>query len=409
MAETQVAERDRGKQLKRPWADANLARWKSRMKLAVPRSTGPDEHRVALVPETCAKCKKLGLEVLVETGAGGGASFPDAEYEAAGASIASDASALYKQADAVVMLQAPSAGEIKQMRSGMILFCILNPLVRHELVNQLNERGISALALDMMPRISRAQKMDVLSSQSTVAGYKAVLLAAAQCGKMFPMMMTAAGTIKPAKVLVLGAGVAGLQAIATAHRLGAVVEAFDVRPAVKEQVQSLGAKFVEVQAPQEDAEDKGGYAKEMSAAYKEKQQEAVARHVKENDIAISTALIPGKPAPVLITAAMVRAMRPGSIIVDLAAEAGGNCELTKPGKTVVENGVTILAPTNLPSSIAYHASQMYSRNVGSFLQDLVKDGKIELNMEDECVSGTLITHGGKVVHPRVREAMGNSA
>jgi NAD(P) transhydrogenase subunit alpha len=258
-----------------------------------------------------------------------------------------------------------------------------------------------------MPRITRAQKMDVLSSQSTVAGYKAVLLAADELPKMFPMLMTAAGTITPARVLVLGAGVAGLQAIATARRLGALVEAFDVRPAVREQVQSLGAKFVEVEAPQEDAEDRGGYAKEMSEAYKLKQAEAIARRVKECDVAISTALIPGKPAPRLITAEMVGTMRPGSVIVDLAAEAGGNCELTRlDDRVVTGNGVTILGPRNVPAQVAYHASQMFSRNVGSFLQDLVKDGQLRLSLEDECVAGTLVTQGGSVVHPRAKELLG---
>lgn len=376
------------------------------MKIAIPKATSQGERRVSLVPETCTRLKKLGLEVLLEAGAGLSAGFTDQEYEAAGARTVHDAATLMQEADIVVMLYSPDEAELSIMRSGTTLFSILSPLTRHDVVRQLAERGITSLAMDMMPRISRAQKMDVLSSQATVGGYKAVLLAAIELGKMFPLLMTAAGTLTPAKVLILGAGVAGLQAIATARRIGAVVEAFDVRPAVKEQVQSLGAKFVEVEAPTEDAEDKGGYAKEMSEAYKQKQSEAIARHVKDADVAISTALIPGKPAPLLITSAMVAEMRPGSVIIDLAAEAGGNCELTRAGERVeTPNGVLILGPRNLPSTVPYHASQMYSRNIASFLQDLVKNGQLTLSMEDECVAGTLVTHGGKVVHPRLKELM----
>lgn len=376
------------------------------MKIAIPKATFEGEQRVSLVPETCTRIKKLGLEVLLEAGAGAGAGFPDHEYEAAGARVMADGSAMMQEADIVVMLYPPTEAEISRMRSGMTLFSILNPLIRHDVTRRLAQRGITALAMDMMPRISRAQKMDVLSSQATVAGYKAVLLAASELRKMFPLLMTAAGTLTPAKVLILGAGVAGLQAIATARRLGAVVEAFDVRPAVREQVQSLGAKFVEVESPAADAEDKGGYAKEMSEAYKQKQAEAIARHVKDADVAISTALIPGKPAPRLITSAMVATMRPGSVIIDLAAEAGGNCELTRPGERVMtDNGALVLGPRNLPSTVPFHASQMYSRNIASFLQDLVKNGQLTLSMEDECVAGTLITHGGQVVHPRIKDLM----
>lgn len=376
------------------------------MKIAIPKATLEGETRVSLIPETCARLKKLGLDAVFERGAGYAAGFTDAEYEAVGARACDTADQLFGEADIIVSVYPPTDTDLSRLRSGCTLFSILNPLVRHDLVRRLAEGGVTSLAMDLMPRISRAQKMDVLSSQSTVAGYKAVLLAAVELNRMFPMLMTAAGTLAPAKVLVLGAGVAGLQAIATARRLGAVVEAFDVRPAVKEQVQSLGAKFVEVEAPAENAEDKGGYAKEMSEAYKLKQKEAIARHVKESDIAISTALIPGKPAPILITAEMARSMRPGSVIVDLAAEAGGNCELTTPGERVIENGVLVLGPTNLPASVPYHASQMYSRNVGSFLQDLVKDGQLVLKMDDECVAGTLVTQGGQIAHPRVREAIG---
>jgi NAD(P) transhydrogenase subunit alpha len=375
------------------------------MKLAVPKATVEGECRVALIPETIGRLQQAGLEVLVESSAGFAAGFPDSAYEAVGAKMVGDTAALYEEADAVVMVGAPSDQELARMKPGTIFIAPFNPLSRHDLVGKLAGRGLRALSLDMMPRISRAQKMDVLSSMSTVAGYKAVLLAAVELGKMFPMLMTAAGTIAPAKVLVLGAGVAGLQAIATARRLGAVVSAFDVRPEVKEQVESLGARFVEVDAPAEDAQDAGGYAKEMSEAYLARQKEAIARQVMDSDIVISTALIPGKAAPLLITAEMVKGMAPGSVIVDLAAEGGGNCELTNPGESVRIHGVTIMGPENLASSIPYHASQMYSRNVGAFLLDLVKEGQIVLDKEDECVVGTLITENGEVVHDRVRQAM----
>lgn len=379
------------------------------MKIAVPKPATEGENRVSIVPETCTRLKKRGVEFLVEAGAGEDAGFLDREYAAAGARIVSDRHALFQEADAVVTIQPPAQFDLSQMKRGTVLFCIMNPLVNHDVVRDLADNGIDGIAMDMMPRITRAQKMDVLSSQSTVAGYKAVLIGAATLGRMFPMLMTAAGTITPARVLVLGAGVAGLQAIATARRLGAVVEAFDVRPVVKEQVESLGARFVVVDAPQEDAQDAGGYAKEVSEAYKRKQTEAIAKHAAEADVIISTALIPGKRAPRLITADMVRSMRAGSVIIDLAAEGGGNCELTRPGETVVDNGVYILGPKNLPASVPYHASQMYSRNVAAFLEDLVKDGSLTLNMEDACVAGTLITRDGEVIHPRVRDAMGMSA
>lgn len=376
------------------------------MRLAVPRPSSEGETRVALIPESVAKLKKAGMDVLVQAGAGRPASYADPDYEKAGARVVTDIAALYGDADVVALVHPPGDAEIAQLRSGVILVSLLNPLVRHDLNNALAERGISAFSLDLVPRITRAQSMDVLSSMSSIAGYKAVLLAATTLGRIFPMMMTAAGTIKPARVLVLGAGVAGLQAIATAKRLGAVVEAFDVRPVVKEQVESLGARFVIVEAPSEDAQDKGGYAKEMSEAYKQKQKETIHQHVKECDVAISTALIPGKPAPKLITAEMVRDMRLGSVIVDLASEAGGNCELTRPGENVVDNGVTIMGPKNLPASVPYHSSQMFSRNLTAFLLNMTKEGRIELNMDDEIVRDTLVTRDGQVVNARVRQEMG---
>ncbi|MCB9852966.1 MAG: Re/Si-specific NAD(P)(+) transhydrogenase subunit alpha [Phycisphaerales bacterium] len=376
------------------------------MNIGIPRSTDDGELRVAIVPETAQRLKKLGLDVIVETGAGAAAGFSDDDYTHAGATIASSAADVFARADAIAIVHAPNDETFGHLRKGQMLFAVIRPLTEHDLVKRLADAGVTAIAMDMMPRISRAQKMDVLSSMSTIAGYKGVLLAAAELTKMFPMMMTAAGTITPAKVLILGAGVAGLQAIATARRLGAVVEAFDVRPAVKEQVESLGARFVEVAAPQADAEDAGGYAKEMSEDYKRKQGELVDKHARESDIVISTALIPGKKAPILISAETVRGMKSGAVIMDLAAEGGGNCELTKLGERVVEKGVVILGPRNLPSSVPFHASQMFSRNVGAFLQDLTKEGKIRLSEEDECVVGTVITQDGEVKHARVREMMG---
>lgn len=376
------------------------------MTIGIPRSTDDGEHRVAIVPETVQRLKKLGLSVVVESGAGSASGFDDGTYTHAGATVVAGAADVFAQADAIALVHAPNDDTFNHLRSGQMLFTVLRPLTEHELVRRLAEAGVTAIAMDMMPRISRAQKMDVLSSMSTISGYKGVLLAASELNKMFPMMMTAAGTITPAKVLVLGAGVAGLQAIATARRLGAVVEAFDVRPAVKEQVESLGARFVEVAAPQEDAEDAGGYAKEMSEDYQRKQGELVHKHACESDIVVSTALIPGKRAPILIPRETVNGMKPGSVVMDLAAEGGGNCELTQLGERVVANGVVILGPKNLPASVPYHASQMYSRNIGAFLQDLTKDGTIELNPEDECVVGTVITQNGEVAHARVRDTMG---
>jgi len=375
------------------------------MKVAVPKSTRQGEARVAIVPETCGRLhKKSGLQFIVQAGAGDAAGFSDAEYEVAEARIVPEASSLFAEADAIVTVQ-PPVEDIGQLRDGVMLFCTLNALTDAATVRRLAEARVTTFAMELMPRISRAQKMDVLSSMSTVAGYKGVLLAASALNKMFPMMMTAAGTITPARVLVMGAGVAGLQAIATAKRLGAVVEAFDVRPAVKEQVESLGAKFVEVDAPQEDAEDAGGYAKEMSEDYKRKQGELVAQHAADSDVIITTALIPGKKAPILISAETIRDMRPGSVIVDLAAEGGGNTDFTRLGETVVESGVTILGPENLAGSVPFHASQMYSRNVGALLLDMAEDGAIEINMGDECVAGTLVTREGEILHERVRRAM----
>lgn len=365
------------------------------MKVAIPKETAADERRVALVPDSIPPLTKLGLEVLVEKGAGAGAYFADADYEKAGAKIIADAAALFSQADIVLKVQKPSEREAALLREGAVTISFLQPSSSANLIKILAERNVTAFSMELIPRISRAQKMDALSSQANLAGYKAVLIAASSLGKYFPMLMTAAGTIPPAKVLVLGAGVAGLQAIATAKRLGAQVWGYDVRPAVKEQVESLGAKFLEFQLSQKDTEDKGGYAKELSEEDKKRQQQWLADQTKDFDVVITTAAIPGRPAPRLITKETVERMRAGSVIVDLAAETGGNCELTEAGRTVVKHGVTIHGTLNLPSTMPIHASQMYARNITELLKLMVKDGKLNLNFEDEIIKGACVTHGGQ--------------
>ena len=362
------------------------------------RETTPGERRVALVPETVGRLAKSGNEVVVERGAGEASSFPDRMYTDAGATIG-DA----WDGELVRKVARPSNDELARLRTGAVLVAFLQPLTNHDLVRELARRRVTALSMDAIPRITRAQPMDALSSQATVAGYKAVLLAAAALPKFFPMLTTAAGTIAPAKAFVIGAGVAGLQAIATARRLGAVVEAFDTRPVVKEQVQSLGAKFLEVDLG-ETGEGTGGYAKELSEEAHRKEVELLAKAVKENDIIITTAAIPGRPAPKLITADMVRSMRPGSVIVDLAAETGGNTELTEAGKVIDVDGVRIDGTTNLPSTMPYHASQMYSRNIQSLLGLFItKEGKLNLDMNDDVIKGTVITKDGEVVHEATRK------
>ncbi len=370
------------------------------MRIGVPRETVPGERRVALVPETVQKLTKAGNEVVVERGAGTEAAFVDSAYEQAGARIVDDA----YDAELIVKVQRPTADEVGKLRSGQMLIAFLQPLIDPRYAQTLAEKGVTALSMDAIPRITRAQPMDALSSQATVAGYKAVLLAAAQLPRFFPMLMTAAGTIAPAKALVIGAGVAGVQAIATARRLGAVVEAFDTRPVVKEQVQSLGAKFLEIDLGESGA-GAGGYAKELSEEAHRKEVELLAKAARENDIVITTAAIPGRKAPVLITKDMVPTMRPGSVIVDLAAETGGNCELTEAGKTVVRSGVTIIGTLNLPSTMPYHSSQMYSRNIASLLALFLKDGKATLDMTDEVIKGTVITQDGQVVHEATQKAL----
>lgn len=372
------------------------------MIIAVPRETEAGETRVALVPDVVGRLVKAGHEVRVETDAGVAASHANEQYTAAGARIMPDVAALLAGAEIVVKVQKPSEDEVKVLPRGCMLVSFLYAMVNLPLVKVLAEQGVTAMAMDAIPRISRAQVMDALSSMSTVAGYKAVLLAAARSGKFFPMLTTAAGTIAPARVFILGAGVAGLQAIATARRLGGVVEAFDVRPAVKEQVESLGAKFVEMELP-EGAEDAGGYAREQSEDFLRREMEAIHKHAREADVIITTALIPGKRAPLLLTEAMVNDMKRGSIIIDLAAEMGGNCELTKPGEDIDHRGVLISGVLNLPATMPIHASQMYSRNVLSLLTHLMaKQEKLQLDFSDEITRGTCITHEGRVNHAPTR-------
>jgi proton-translocating NAD(P)+ transhydrogenase subunit alpha len=362
------------------------------MKIGVPKEIAANERRVALTPDVAGRLIKGGFEVLIERGAGTAAFFPDEAYSAAGAKI-TDRTAVLSQSDIVLQVQAPAAGELAQYRDGVALVAFFQPVA--DFLRQLAQRKLTAFSLVLLPRITRAQPMDVLSSQATVAGYKAVLLAASATGRLLPMLVTAAGTLPAARVLVLGAGVAGLQAIATARRLGAIVSAFDVRPAVKEQVQSLGAIFLEM-AIAEHAETAGGYAKELSEETHRKELAFLAGAAKDADIVITTAAIPGKKAPMLLTAAAVQGMKPGSVIVDLAAETGGNCELTEPGSEIVRNGVAILGPLNLASTLPRDASQMYAKNVSAFLGHIVQDGKLRLDFEDQIIRDTCVTHAGEV-------------
>ncbi len=379
------------------------------MIVGVPKETFPGERRVALTPAVLDTLKRSGIEVLLEHGAGEQAGFPDVAYEAKGARLA-NRDDVFARADLVVQVRALTAAlphsldDLPRLRKSQIIVGVFDALWAADEIERLAATGVTAFALDLMPRISRAQAMDVLSSMATVAGYKAVVLAAERLPKMFPMLMTAAGTIPPVRVFVIGAGVAGLQAIATARRLGAVVEAYDVRPAVREQVQSLGAKFVEL--PLEAVgEDASGYAREQDEEFQRRQRELMARVVAASDVVITTAAVPGRRAPLLITREMAAAMHPGSVIVDLAAERGGNCELTRPGEEVVYGGVTILGPTNLPATVPYDASQMYARNLAAFLTHLLKDGQLRLNPDDPITSETMLVREGVIVHPRLREAL----
>ncbi|GAX35826.1 Re/Si-specific NAD(P)(+) transhydrogenase subunit alpha [Nodularia sp. NIES-3585] len=379
------------------------------MKIAVAKEIEVCERRVALNPDTVSRLIKQGLEVSVEAGAGERSYFKDSAYEAAGATIVSDTAKLWGEADILLKVSPPQerengGSEVELLREGAVLISFLNPLGNPEVAQKLANRQITAFSMEMIPRTTRAQSMDALSSQASLAGYKAVLIAAAALPKYFPMLTTAAGTIAPAKVFIMGAGVAGLQAIATARRLGAVVEAFDIRPAVKEEVQSLGAKFVEVKL-EEETTAAGGYAKEISEASKQRTQEVVAEHVKNADVVITTAQVPGRKAPRLVTEEMVAQMKPGSVIVDLAADQGGNCACTEAGKDIVWNGVTIIGPINLPSSMPIHASQLYSKNLTSLVQLLVKDKALQIDFADDIVNAACITHAGEIRNQRVRDAL----
>ncbi|MEX0681006.1 MAG: Re/Si-specific NAD(P)(+) transhydrogenase subunit alpha [Balneolales bacterium] len=368
------------------------------MNIAVLRETVSGETRVALTPVIVSQVVSSGLEVIIEKGAGMQSSFTDARYVEAGAKIVSEATKLYEMADVVLKVQKPDDDEIAMMKPGSTLITFLWALSDQPLVEKLQKAGITAIGMDALPRISRAQKMDALSAMSSIAGYKAVLLGANALGKYLPMLVTAAGTIAPAKVLVMGAGVAGLQAIATAKRLGAVVEAFDVRPAVKEQVESLGATYIDIPLEEEKTETHGGYAKELSKEAQEKQRKLMHEHVKKSDLVITTALVPGKPAPQLISAKMVADMQPGTVIVDLAAEQGGNCELTRPGEDFfTDNGVIIRGPLNLPAAMPIHASQLYAKTIHALLMHMIKDGELHFDFEDEITKNAVITHDGKVV------------
>jgi NAD(P) transhydrogenase subunit alpha len=371
------------------------------VKVGTPKETAPDERRVALVPDTATRLGAAALEVSVESGAGSAAYITDEAYQQAGAKIVKGAAALLGEADAVLKVQAPSAAEVELLKKGAVLISFLQPATQGDIIRALAKRGVTAFSLELVPRISRAQSMDALSSQASAAGYKAVLMAAGRLGKFFPMMMTAAGTIPPARVLVMGAGVAGLQAIATARRLGAVVSAYDVRPAVKEEVQSLGATFIELAL--ETQEGEGGYAKEQSEEFLRKQRELIGEHVAKSDVVITTAAVPGRRAPLLVTGEMVKGMRPGSVIVDLAAETGGNVELTKAGTDVEVGGVTIIGTRNVPSTMPLHASQLYARNVANLLLHLVKDGAIVLDFDDEITKGCCVTHDGEIVNERAKQ------
>ena len=369
------------------------------MIVGVPKETAEGERRVALTPNAVSRLTSGGIEVVVETGSGDESFFSDGQYQEAGATTVTSA---FESADLVVGVRTPT--DMTSLPRGTALAAMIQPLVDHSAVRSLAEAGVTSFSMDTIPRIARAQSMDVLSSMASLAGYKAAIIAADALGKLFPMMMAASGTTPPAKGLVLGAGVAGLQAIATARRLGAVLSGYDVRPVVREQVESLGATFLEVEL-EEEAEDAGGYARELSEEARRKGQELVHSAVQEMDFVITTAAIPGRPAPKLIDAQMVRDMRPGAVIVDLAAETGGNCELTKPGETVVENGVKIVGPLNLPSSMPTHASQMYARNMLNFINHIVKDGEIVIDDEDEITNGCLITRDGEIVHEATAASM----
>ena len=380
------------------------------MIIAVPKEVLPGENRVALVPDVASKLIKAGFEIKIERDAGLNAGYTNDRYEKAGCKIIDKPEELYSNSQIVLKVQRPlehpdlKKNELELMKDGTLLVTFLYPLFHFELAKQCADKGINVISMDMIPRTTLAQKMDALSSQANIAGYKSVIMCANELGKIFPLMMTAAGTIQPARVVIMGAGVAGLQALGTAKRLGAIVEVSDIRVAVKEEVQSLGGRFIEVETT-EDMQDAGGYAKEASPEFLKKQKELIFKHVTEADIVITTALVPGKKAPVLVTEEMVKNMRPGSVILDMAVEFGGNCEVSEKGKTVKKYNVTIIGEPNIPSLVPTHSSEVYSKNILSLLQHISKDGQVNLNLDDEIVKGSLITHNKEVINPRVKELL----
>jgi len=379
------------------------------MVIAIPKEILPGENRVACVPDVTSKLIKSGFQVLIEKDAGLNAGFTDTMYEKAGAKVVS-LNELYSSADVVVKVQRPlnypdtGKSELDLIKAGTLLITFLYPLNHPDIARKCAEKKINVISMDMIPRTTLAQKIDALSSQANIAGYKSVIICADALGKIFPLLMTAAGTISPAKVVIMGAGVAGLQALGTAKRLGAVVEVSDIRPAVKEEVQSLGGKFIEVETDA-SMQDAGGYAKEASPEFLKKQKELIFKHITEADIVITTALVPGKKAPVLVTEEMIKHMRPGSVVLDMAVEFGGNCEISEMGKTIKKHGVTIIGEPNLPSLVPTHSSEMYSKNLLNLITYISKDGKVELNLENEIVKGALITFNGEVVHQRIKELL----
>jgi len=382
------------------------------MIVGVPKEIYPKERRVALVPAVIPNLKKSGLEIVVEAGAGIAAGYPDADYEAKGARLIANRAEIFKTADIIVQFLVYGANDqtgsddLPLMRKGQLILGFVRPLGTIKTLQELADRGVTSFSVELMPRTTRAQSMDALSSMATICGYKAVVLAANTLPRMFPMLTTAAGTIAPARVLIIGAGVAGLQAIATARRLGAVASAYDMRPAAKEQVQSLGGRFVELPIEAKDAQDARGYGKAQDETFYQKQRELLGKTIADSDVVITAAVIPGKKSPVLVTKDMVEKMAPGSVIIDLAAERGGNCELTKPDQIIIEHNVAIIGEFNLAATVPYHASALYARNLSAFLQHLVKDGKLQLDLKDEIVRETLVTQDGEVVNARVREFFG---
>ena len=380
------------------------------MIITVPKENLPGENRVAVIPDVASKLIKSGFEIHVETNAGLNAGFTNEQYESVGAKIVKDINQLYGSADVVLKVQRPvehpelKKPELELMKEGTLLITFLYPLHNFKSAKECADKGVNVISMDMIPRTTYAQKMDALSSQANIAGYKSVIMCADKLGKIFPLMMTAAGTISPAKVVIMGAGVAGLQALGTAKRLGAVVEVSDIRPTVKEEVESLGGRFIEVETD-ENMQDEGGYAKEASEEFLKKQKELIFKHITEADIVITTALIPGKKAPVLVTEEMVKNMRHGSVILDMAVEFGGNCEVSEKDNVVTKHGITIIGESNLPSLVPTHASEMYSKNILNLLNHISKEGNVELDLEDEIVQGALITHNKEVVNPRIKELL----